>query len=505
LGKTRTIKLRREKMRTIEIEKIKLKDNVRIDFGDLTELTASIKRHGVRNPVEINSDNELVDGFRRVKAAKAAGLKTIPCFVNVNVLNKTTSQIISGIFQKNLNPVEEGKAFRAYMDKKKISAEFLAKVISKTKQYIEKRLLIETLPDDVKKALISKKILMGHALLLAKFPKQESSKYLKEIVRNKHSVEEAREHTEYRGFSERISEAQFDKTECKNCKYNGSVQSELFETGKILTGTCMNIGCFRKKVKEFVKEMKEKYKDILFSGPGEPKGYVNSEYTWKLEDCGINKRYMEKCKKNKDYLVKVEDSGKVIEYFKIPQKKDKSKSKSVEKQAEENRKESLMSKVSDYKKDFLERKTIELMSPGTKQTKALAVIFMIQKSNWNEIDMISKGLGNMIRSGYGNSNVPKICGAKEKDLEKAIALLSKRALNSLDMKELIEVSRSFGVDINKHFTIDEEFLKLHTKAQLQDLIKEFKLEEQDLSAKKEELIKFILSSNTKGKIPRSIK
>jgi len=86
----------------IKISKIVVKENIREeDYGDLTELTASIKENGIRQPIELNSKNELIDGHRRLKAAKAADLKEIPYFINdaevvkaVIIKNRYTSETI---------------------------------------------------------------------------------------------------------------------------------------------------------------------------------------------------------------------------------------------------------------------------------------------------------------------------------------------------------------------------------------------------------------------------
>lgn len=497
-------------MKTIQIEKIKTKENIRKDYGDLTELTASIKIHGIINPVELNQSNELIDGHRRFKAAQVAGLKEIPYFCTFSQIDETTTQILAGIFQKNLNQIEEGKAFRKYMDQEKIKVEDLAKKISKKVNYIEKRLVLVKLPGEVQKALIEGKILMGHALLLARFTKQDSVKFLKKIIYEKHSVENAKESLEYSSFTVRLSEAPFDKSKCKDCPYNGSKQAELFETGKILNGNCMNPGCFQKKIKQFVKEKREEFNDILYIPENDystPNGYLDGSNTWECENKGIDKKYIKKCRKERDYLVQVKEKGEIIEYFRIPAKKKSKDGSKVamkdEEVREEKREQVLTSKVSEFKTTFLINKSMELMQPGTIQTKALNFIKLIQSANYNEIENVSKELGNLIKKGYGQEvNVKNIYEAKEKDLDKAIALISKSALRRVGLKELIEISRNFKVDVKKHFEITEDYLKMYTKDQLTDLIKELKLIELEVDVKKDVLINHILGQKLKGKIPK---
>ncbi len=497
-------------MKKIQIEKITIKENIRKDYGDLTELAASIRIHGLRNPVELNKENELVDGFRRVKAAKAAGLKDVPYFVNEEEVNKTEAQLISGIFQKNLNPIEEGKAFRKYIDETKCLIPVLAEKISKKIGYIDKRLVLVKLPSEVQKALIDKKILMGHALLLARLTKQDSLKFLREITREKHSVERAKDEITYHGFSAKLTNAKFNKTDCKNCVYNGSKQAELFETGKILNGACMNPKCFHNKVKQFVKQKREEFKDVLYEPASEyadPMGYVDGSHEWNCKDKGVTKKYMQKCRKEKyNYLVKIRKNGEITEYFKIPAKK-KAKDGSVqastdEEISEEKREQVLTSKVAEFKTAFLIKKSIELMEPGTQQVKALNVIKLIQSANWSDIDVISRDLGKLIQKGNGAANVKEMYSVKEYELDKAIELISGTALRKVDLKELILISRNFGVKIKKHFKITEDYLKIYTKDQLGDLIQEFDLDKTETDLKKGELIEHILKQNLKGKIPK---
>ena len=70
------------------------------------------------------------------------------------------------------------------------------------------------------------------------------------------------------------------------------------------------------------------------------------------------------------------------------------------------------------------------------------------------------------------------------------------------MKDLIVASRNFDVDIKRHFEITEDYLKLYTKDQLNDLLGEFKINLPEEDFKKADLITFILSKDLKGKIPK---
>lgn len=497
-------------MNIIEIDKVIVDGNIRTEYGDLTELTASVKEHGVRTPIQLNAQNILIDGHRRLKAAKAAGLTNVPYFVN-NEVDKTTSQILAGIFQKNLNPVEEGKAFRKYMNQEKIKKEELAKKISKTVDYINKRLLLVDLSKDVQEALIKKKILIGHALLLARLPKANASDFLKKIIRGEKGVAEAKEDIQYGEFAASLTEAPFNKMQCRHCLYNGSEQAELFETGTILNKKCMNPKCYYKKVAEFVKQKREKFKDVLYKPEDDydsPKEYIDGESTWNCEDKGITEKYKAKCRNEgkESWLVKIRDDGKVTEYFKIPSKKvsgEKGETKPEIKQKEEVRQDKLLSRVNEFKQNFLIKKSIELMQPGTKEAKALTLIKLIRSANWDEL---TTGF-NKIFDGEKRS-IDKVYKLKEEDIDRAISYLSRKAFRLIDLKELIIVSRNFKVDVKKHFVITEEYLEIYTKEQLIELIIEFKLSdliEEDtitVNTKKADIIQHILNQNLKGKVPK---
>lgn len=464
-------------MEYIEIDSIVIKENVRKDYGDLTELAASINAHGIRKPIELNKKNELVDGFRRIRAAKALGLKKVPFFYNDDAIDNTTEQLLSGIFSKNLNPVEEGQAFVKYLAEHKILIKDLAKKISKTEGYIQKRIEVATLPKEITEELVNKKIELGHALLLKKMPEPEAKKFLKEIIRDNLSVLTAKNNAQWQGA--RLQNAPFDKDQCKGCKFNGSEQSELFETGKILNGTCMNKGCYAKKMQEYIKTLKEKYKDVLVDKI--PAGYLRAD-SYEANQ-RMNKAYMEKCRKSKEnYAVIIDESYgvRIIEYFKPkPKKADKTKNAD-----DEVREQKLGNRIEEFKIAFLIEKCREKIVPGSKEAKALALL---------EID-------------HG-VDVKKAFSSTEKELDKQIAVRSINALYGMTLKNLLIATGNNGVDIRKQFVITKEFLNLHTKDQLMDLIKELKLkskviEENVLS--KEDLVRYILEGDILGKIPKSM-
>ena len=129
----------------IEIKNIVVKSNPRTDFGDIDELAASVKAKGVMEPLLVKKLDdgkvELIAGERRLKAAKAAGLKKVKyTYFEGDDTEIEEAKLEENMHRKDLNPVEEAKAFQKYIDTTKRSIDTLAQKISKPKLYVERRL-----------------------------------------------------------------------------------------------------------------------------------------------------------------------------------------------------------------------------------------------------------------------------------------------------------------------------------------------------------------------------
>lgn len=504
-------------MRTISINKIKLNDNIRDDYGDLTELVASIKEHGLKNPVEINKKYELVDGHRRLIAAEKAGLQSVPYFFAVNKnLDSATSQVLSGIFQKKLNAVEESKAFQKLIDSG-MSIQSLADRISKKEIYIKRRLELANVSREIKNALVKGKIELGHALLLGKISeKSVQKKFLKDVIADGDSVQGLKNTIDF-NFSAKLKNAHFSKrtglngdgkgtTGCSGCPYNGSEQSELFEDGALLTGQCMKPSCFSRKTAARVKELKEKYKDVLFKGNDweSPTGYCDGRYDYTRH--GVTNEYKKKCRKErKGYLVYVRSTGELVEFFYIPGR-DVSKTNANNIDDLEKKEKSLLAKAQDHKEQFLRRKIKESLRPGTYEAKALCVLKLIQEADSYEVDAVSHKYEKFSYKGCGDDEkiIKNIFSSDGEELDHVIEMLSRSAVNLLSARELSKLAEYFDVSMQEHFRLNEDYLKLYTKDQLMQLINELELEKPETDLKKKDLMMFILEQDTTGKIPKII-
>jgi ParB family chromosome partitioning protein len=97
----------------LEIDKIVIQKRVRKNLGDLSSLMESIRRHGLMNPVVVNSRNELVAGHRRTEAARRLGWTTIEVRVvdNNDEADLVEMEIEENTQRKNLTSDEIADAY----------------------------------------------------------------------------------------------------------------------------------------------------------------------------------------------------------------------------------------------------------------------------------------------------------------------------------------------------------------------------------------------------------
>ncbi|MDY2627296.1 MAG: ParB/RepB/Spo0J family partition protein [Lachnospiraceae bacterium] len=140
------------------------------DEAALTELADSIKQYGIIQPIVVVKKDDhyvIVTGERRWRAAKMAGLKTVP----VVVKDLTEQQImelslIENIQREDLNPVEEALAYQRLMQEFHMTQDEIARRVSKSRTAITNTIRLLKLDKDVQEMLISHQITSGHARAL---------------------------------------------------------------------------------------------------------------------------------------------------------------------------------------------------------------------------------------------------------------------------------------------------------------------------------------------------
>jgi ParB family transcriptional regulator, chromosome partitioning protein len=173
----------------------------RTDFGDLTELTASIADKGVLEPLLVKPSRitgrwMIIAGERRFKAARAAGLKEVPC-VEMEVDDNTVAEIalIENMQRKDLTVWEEADGLVALCERFGYTHEDVARKLGKSRSSVTEALSIAAIPSDVRemcrKADVSAKSVL---LQIVRQPDDESMRRLAEQITSRGLTrEDARE------------------------------------------------------------------------------------------------------------------------------------------------------------------------------------------------------------------------------------------------------------------------------------------------------------------------
>ena len=172
----------------------------KFDEEALNELAASIKEHGVFQPIIVKKTikgYDIVAGERRFRASKKAGLTTIPAIIK-DFSDDEMMQIslLENLQREDLTAIEEAKAYKAIIDASNITQDELAKRVGKSRSHITNMLGLLKLPTNVQDLVLYNKISMGHARVLSKLEDIDKINELAEItMRQDLSVRELEEMT----------------------------------------------------------------------------------------------------------------------------------------------------------------------------------------------------------------------------------------------------------------------------------------------------------------------
>ena len=178
------------------------------DEEALQELAASIKEHGVFQPIIVKKGikgYEIIAGERRVKAATIAGLTEIPAIIrDFNDQEMMEIALLENLQREDLNAIEEANAYRKLQENLNITQESLAKRLGKSRSHITNMLGLLTLPLDIQKQIEEKKISMAHARVLSKLEDREQQISLaNRIINEKISVHELEELTSNNNYEKK--------------------------------------------------------------------------------------------------------------------------------------------------------------------------------------------------------------------------------------------------------------------------------------------------------------
>lgn len=151
----------------------------RFDEETIGALAASIREVGILQPIVVRRAGdgryEMIAGERRLRAAKAAGLATVPVVVrDSDDQDLLREALIENIHREDLGPIEQAEAFRQLLEELGLKQEELAERVGVSRSHIANTIRLLGLPLEVQQLLTDEKLTAGHARALLSLGDQEA-------------------------------------------------------------------------------------------------------------------------------------------------------------------------------------------------------------------------------------------------------------------------------------------------------------------------------------------
>lgn len=155
----------------LEVDKIKFnpyQPRESIDEEKLQELVQSVRVHGVLQPIVVRpsgaGEYELVAGERRLRAAIAAGLKTIPAVIRELTDGQSLEvALIENLQREDINPIDAAQAYKRLIEEFGLSQEEIAFGLGKSRSAVANTLRLLTLPEEIREHVRAGRLTEGHA------------------------------------------------------------------------------------------------------------------------------------------------------------------------------------------------------------------------------------------------------------------------------------------------------------------------------------------------------
>ena len=170
----------------------------RADFGGLEGLVDSIRENGIIQPIIVRQEADgyrIVAGERRWRAAQVAGIERIPAIVRKVADDRLLEiALIENIQRKELNPIEEARAYEVLLHDMKLSHADVAKRVGRDRSSISNSLRLLRLPQHIQGLVREGSVPLGHAkVIMAILDAETQIKVADEVAQNLLSVRETEE------------------------------------------------------------------------------------------------------------------------------------------------------------------------------------------------------------------------------------------------------------------------------------------------------------------------
>lgn len=523
-----------------------------LDPVKLQELADAIEAQGILQPIlvrPVEGGYEIIAGQRRWRAAQLIS-ETFP--VPVFIRDMTDEEAIAAstnenVIREDMSPAEEAEAAAKVLGDCSGNKEEAAKRLGWTVTTLEKRLALMNCSENVRTALVERKILLGHAELLATATKEKQDQVLAKIMTlpKLPTVQEFKAQLEQ--ISKSLEAAIFDKADCAGCQYNSSNQGSLFGES-IHSGHCTNGVCYDDKttaeLDARVVKLKEEYPVVRIVKPGENhtvirivaegKNAVGEEQAKACRGCAnfgaaissipgsIGNVYRDHC------FDTACNTKKVAAHIKSQQAHVQEKAKPQANQSTDKPKAAAKpntevqdsTRVKEYRvKTWRAVLKAELMTQKDKNQFILIALGISGYGRWISGNKMSQAYKKLLGGeGLTTTNLFEVATKLEAAPEEAVELLNTALAASIEsdieVRQMGEVLQFLGAKLEKHWRIDAEYLDLLTKSEIELVADEIGLKaaigdkfSSLMAGKKADLIKSLLSTEGfefEGKVPKNM-
>jgi len=259
-------------LREIAVDGVEVRQNVRRRFDEakMEELVRSVREVGVLEPILVRPDQDserlvLVAGERRLRAAREAGLQTIPAIVCSDLGAREAREValIENLQRQDLDPIEEAEGFRELLGLG-YKQDALAERLGVSQGHISNRLRLLRLPEEVRQNISREILSAGHGLALLKLERSPEM-----LVRAAHHL--AEKDVPVAGAADAINDCvvrkgralegygvAIDTAECETCEHNYSAKAWGREVAY-----CLNPECYDAKNDAVAAEKKRRAEERL--------------------------------------------------------------------------------------------------------------------------------------------------------------------------------------------------------------------------------------------------
>ena len=242
--------------RIIPIESINESENIR-ETKDTSSLVASIRAHGLINPITVSIDNEksktykVIAGHGRFAALKILEWKNIPCNVITNAASLDEISLSENVTRMDMTPYEECLAVHALINRKSTPSN-VAKRFGRTLRWVLVREKLAKAGEKILEKVKNGKITIANAQKIADLP----DKNFKDELECCYSLEDYTVKSILERYHMDLKKAPFDTTACETCSKCSACQQDLFDEGN--EKLCLDLKCWKNKIKELAQQKADK-------------------------------------------------------------------------------------------------------------------------------------------------------------------------------------------------------------------------------------------------------